>query len=122
MGIRRNDISSEQRAQIAITMLGSVRPHRTASQLAGNYAGSRQAIYNIATKGQEVLRQGLQPGPHGPHWAEKTIRVDDNRLRRGSVVLTEAGVSQPEVRQCLAELLDTKPSLILLGLNPKVSI
>lgn len=92
-------------------MLGSARPHGTANQLAGNYAVSRQTIYNIATKGQEVLREGLQPGRHGPHWDEKTIRVDVNRLKRGSVVLTEVGVSQRDVRLCLAELLDTKPSV-----------
>jgi hypothetical protein len=79
--------------------------------LAGSYAVSRQTVYNIAAKGQEVLRQGLQPGPHGPNWAEKKIRVDVNRLKRGSVVLTEVGVSQRDVRLCLAELLDTKPSL-----------
>lgn len=92
-------------------MLGSARPHGTASELAGSYAVSRQTVYNIATKGQEVLRQGLQPGPRGPNWAEKKITVDVNRLKRGSVVLTEVGVSQRDVRLCLAELLDTKPSL-----------
>jgi hypothetical protein len=92
-------------------MLASARVHGTASQLADSYAVSRQTVYNIATKGQEVLRQGLQPGPHGPHWDKKTIRVDVNRLKRGSVVLTEVGVSQRDVGVCLAELLDTEPSL-----------
>ncbi|HXV43387.1 MAG TPA: hypothetical protein VEC96_10010 [Anaerolineae bacterium] len=111
MGTRRDDITSDQRAQIAITMLGSARSHGTASQLAGSYAVSRQTVYNIAAKGHEVLRQGLQPGPHGPHWEEKKITVDVNRLRRGSVVLTEVGVSQRDVGVCLAELLDTQPSL-----------
>jgi hypothetical protein len=111
VGTRRDDITSDQRAQIAITMLASARSHGTASQLADSYAVSRQTVYNIAAKGHEVLRQGLQPGPHGPHWDEKKIRVDVNRLRRGSVVLTEVGVSQRDVGVCLAELLDTKPSL-----------
>ena len=85
MGTRRDDITSDQRAQIAIAMLASDRLHGTASQLAGNYAVSRQSVYNIAAKGQEVLRQGLQPGPHGPHWAEKTITVNANRLRNQRV-------------------------------------
>lgn len=111
MGTRRDDITSEQRAQIAITMLASDRLHGTASQLAGSYAVSRQTIYNIAAKGQEVLRQGMQPGAHGPHEAEKTIKVTANRLRRGSVVLTEVGVSQRDVAVCLGELLDTTPSV-----------
>jgi hypothetical protein len=96
--------------QIAITMLAA-RSHGTASQLAASYGVSRQTIYNIAAKGQEVLRQGLQPGPHGPDWAEKILKVDANRLKRGSVVLTQVGVSQREVVVCLAELLDTSPSL-----------
>lgn len=111
MGTRRDDITSEQRAQIAITMLAPARSQGTASQLADSYAVSRQTIYNIAAKGQEVLRQGLQPGPHGPPWGEKTLKVDANRLKRGSVVLTEVGVSQRDVAVCLGELLDTTPSL-----------
>ena len=111
MGTRRDDITSDQRAQIAITMLAPGRLHGTASQVAASYAVSRQTVYDIAAKGQEVLRQGLQPGPHGPHWDEKTIKVDINRLRRGSVVLTEVGVSQRDVEVCLGELLDTSPSL-----------
>jgi hypothetical protein len=72
---------------------------------------SRQTIYKIAAQGEAVLRQGLQPGRHGPHWSEKTIRVDVNRLKRGSVVLTEVGVSQRDVGVCLAELVDTQPSV-----------
>jgi hypothetical protein len=79
--------------------------------LADSYAVSRQTIYNIAAKGQEVLRQGLQPGPHGPHWGQKALKVDANRLKRGGVVLSEVGVSQRDVAVCLAELLDTNPSL-----------
>lgn len=111
MGTRRDDITSEQRAQIALTMLAPGRSSGTAKELSQSYAVSRQTVYKIASKGEAVLRQGLQPGPHGPHWVEKRIRVDVNRLRRGSVVLTEVGVSQRDVGVCLAELLDTKPSL-----------
>lgn len=110
MGTRRDDITREQRAQIAITMLAPARSHGTASQLAESYKVSRQTVYEIAVKGQQVLEQGLKPGPHGPYRVEKTIRVDANRLRRGSVVLTEAGVSQRKVAMCLGELLDTTPS------------
>jgi hypothetical protein len=39
------------------------------------------------------------------------LKVDVNRLKRGSVVLTEVGVSQRDVEMCLAELLDTTLSL-----------
>ncbi|MFN8459904.1 MAG: hypothetical protein U0401_35530 [Anaerolineae bacterium] len=111
MGIRRDDITSEQRVQIALTVLAAGRSYGRVKQLTQSYGVSRQTIYKIAAKGEAVLRQGLQPGPHGPHRDRKTIRVDVNRLKRGSVVLTEVGVSQRDVGVCLAELLDTKPSL-----------
>lgn len=111
MGIRRDDITSEQRAQIAITVLAAGRSYGTVKEMTQSYRVSRQTIYKIAAKGEAVLRQGLQPGRHGPHWDRKTLRVDVNRLKRGSVVLTEVGVSQRDVGLCLAELLDTKPSL-----------
>lgn len=80
------------------------------SELAQTYAVSRKTIYDIAAKGEQVLLAGLQPGPHRRHLSEKVIRVDRNRLARGSVVLTEVGVSQRDVRLCLSELLDTEPS------------
>jgi hypothetical protein len=83
VGTRRDDITSDQRAQIAITMLVPGRLLGTMSQLAGSYGVSRQTVYTLAAKGQEVLRQGLQPGPHGPQWGDKMIRVNANRLRRG---------------------------------------
>jgi hypothetical protein len=111
VGTRRDDITGEQRAQIAITMLASGRLRGAVKQLTQSYGVSRQTLYEIEAKGQQVLQQGLQPGPHGPHWAEKTIPVDPNRLKRGSVVLTEVGVSQRDVAVCLGELLDTAPSV-----------
>lgn len=110
MGTRRNDISSEQRAQISIEVLASNRTWGTVTELAQRYKVSRKTIYEIASKGQQVLEAGLEPGPHGPQPSEKIITVDRNRLVRGSVVLTEVGVSQRDVSFCLGELLDTDPS------------
>jgi predicted DNA-binding protein YlxM (UPF0122 family) len=110
MGARRDDISSEQRAQISIEVLASNRAWGKIVELAQTYQVSRKTIYDIANKGQQVLGAGLTPGPHGPHPPEKIIKVDRNRLVRGSVVLTEVGVSQREVVVCLGELLDTTPS------------
>jgi hypothetical protein len=78
--------------------------------LAQTYEVSRKTIYDIARKGKQVLVAGLEPGPHGPHQAEKHLKVDCNRLVRGSVVLTEVGVSHRDVSFCLGELLDTAPS------------
>jgi len=111
VGIRRNDITSEQRAQIALAMLTKGRSSETVKALRDSYRVSRQTLYELAAKGRQVLAQGLQPGGYGPQSVEKTVRVEANRLRRGSVVLTAAGVSQRDVSACLAELLDTKPSV-----------
>lgn len=97
--------------QIAIEVLATNRGHGKVRELAQSYEVSRQTVYDIAAKGAQVLRQGLQPGPHGPQLGGNKIEVDRNRLARGSVVLSEVGVSQRDVRVCLAELLDSVPSL-----------
>lgn len=96
--------------QIAIEVLSAHRAHGTVTQLAQSYAVSRQTVYEIATRGQQVLLNGLQPGPHGPPLGRPTIQVDRNRLVRGSVVLSEVGVSQRDILVCLDELLDSQPS------------
>jgi hypothetical protein len=92
-------------------MLTKGRSSETVKTLGKSYRVSRQTLYEMAAKGRQVLAQGLQPGRPGPQPAEKTIKVEANRLRRGSVVLTAAGVSQRDVSACLAELLDTTPSV-----------
>jgi hypothetical protein len=80
------------------------------SQLAEEYDISRQTVYKIAAVGERMLMTGLEPGPHGPTPTEKMVWVDRNRLVRGTVVLTEVGVSQRDVVLCLGELLDTELS------------
>jgi hypothetical protein len=95
---------------MAIEVLGEGRKWGKVGELAQTYAVSRKTIYDIAAKAKQVLLAGLQPGPHGPPLQEKQIRVDRNRLVRGSVVLTEVGVSQRDVSLCLSELLDTELS------------
>jgi hypothetical protein len=103
-------MTSTQRAQIAMAVLAPNRPHGTVTHLAQTFAVSRQTIYAIAAAGEQVLLAGLQPGPHGPSLSQRTIRVDRNRLMRGSVVLAEVGVSQRDISLCLGELLDSAPS------------
>ena len=110
MGARRDDITSEQRVQMTIEVLSKGREWGKVRELAQTYGVSRKTIYDIAAKGKQILLAGMQPGPHGPPLREKLVRVDRNRLVRGSVVLTEVGVSQRDVTLCLSELLDTKRS------------
>ena len=110
MGARRDDIISSQRAQIAIEVLSPHRPWGRVSRLAEEFDISRKTAYDIAAAGERALMTGLEPGPHGPVPVEKTVRVDRNRLVRGTVMLTGAGVSQRNVSLCLEELLDTRLS------------
>jgi len=110
VGTRRDDIPACQRLPIVLAALSPDRPWGRMAQLAREHGVSRQTIYQIAAAGREVLMQGLAPGRHGPPPPPTTVRVDRNRLARGSVVLTGAGVSQRDILTCLAELLDTSVS------------
>jgi transposase-like protein len=110
VGARRDDITSSQRARIAMEVLYPHRERGTVSRLAREYELSRKTIYDIRDAAERLLVSGLEPGPHGPYPAERTIRVDRNRLARGTVVLTEEGVSQRGISGYLEELLDTRLS------------
>jgi hypothetical protein len=70
----------------------------------------RASAYDDGAKGKQVLLEGLKPAPPTPELAQRTVIVNRERLRRGSVVLTEVGVSQQDISFCLGELLDTAPS------------
>jgi hypothetical protein len=110
VGARRDDITSQQRAQIAIEVLSPHRPWGDVKRLAEEYKVERKTLYDIATAGKRALEKALAPGPHGPQVREKTILVNRNRLVRSSMVLTEVGVSQRDVVHCVQELLDSQVS------------
>lgn len=110
MGSRRDDIPASQRVPMVLAALSPDRPWGRVTQLAREHGVSRQTIYQMAAAGRAVLTQALAPGRHGPHPPETTVDVDRNRLVRGSIVLTEAGVSQRDISFCLEELLDTPVS------------
>ena len=110
MGTRRDDITGSERARIAIEVLHPDREWGKVTRLAREYQITRKTIYDISAAAERLLAKGLEPGPHGPCPAEQTIRVDRNRLARGTLVLTEKGVSQRGISMCLEELLDTRIS------------
>jgi hypothetical protein len=107
VGARRDDITGQERAQIATAVLSPDRVYGTVSCLAAQYAISRQTVYALAAQAKQLLLAGLTPGGHGPVLTERAVPVDRNRLARGVVVLTEVGVSQRDISHCLEELLDT---------------
>ena len=92
VGARRDDITSSERAQIAVEVLYPQRRWGSVTKLAEKYKISRQTVYDIADGGEQVLATGMKPGRHGPQPKEKAVRVDRNRLVRGVVVLARAGV------------------------------
>ena len=110
MGTRRDNITGKARAEIAMEVMPSSRPHGTVTRLAREYAVSRQTIYRISHVGREVLLHNMAPGAHGPQAAEKVVLVNRDRLARSAVVLTWAGVSQRDIGQCCDALLDTSVS------------
>ncbi len=84
MGARRDDMPVQQRMQLALAVLTPQRPHGTITRLAHAVGVSRQTIYTLAARAEQVLRRGLAPGSHGPALATHTIQVDPNRLRRAT--------------------------------------
>ena len=63
VGARRDDITSSQRAHIAIEVLFPHRLWGTVSRLAERYEISRQTVYEIAATGERVLVTGMKPMP-----------------------------------------------------------
>lgn len=111
MAPRRDDITGAERAHIARECWAAQEKRDgTVQRLADRYGITRQSVNNIERKAREWLPIVLEPGPHGRHPTEKIVQVDRNRLVRGTVVLTENGVSQRGVSACLEELVDTRRS------------
>ena len=110
MGARRDNITGKERAQIAMEVMPSHRQRGVVSQLAREFAVSRQTIYTIAAVGKAILSRAMEPGAHGAKVSQKMMRVDREHVERSTVVLTRFGVSQRDIPICLEELLDTRLS------------
>ncbi len=110
MGARKDNITGKERAQIAMEVMPSSRPHGTVTRLAREHAVSRQTIYALSAMGRDILERQMEPKPHGPQVQQKVVEVNRERLARSAVVLTGAGVSQRDISQCCEALLDTTVS------------
>lgn len=111
MATRRDDIVVDDRVQIAIEMMSPNRPWGRVTELAEAYQLSRQTLYDIGAKGKTGLWQTLAPEPHGPTAQEQSVMVTKERLQRSVLTLSEAGVSQRNLKTCVSEMLDTPISL-----------
>jgi len=110
VGTRRDNITGKERAEIAMEVMPTSRPHGTVTRLAREHAVSRQTIYTISEVGRDLLLQNMAPGQHGPQPEKKVVEVNRDRLARSAVVLTWAGVSQRDIGKCCDALLDTSVS------------
>ena len=111
MGIRRDDITVEQRIQIALEVLSPDRRYGKIRQLAEEYNLSRESIYTIGGQAVQVLQSGMKCKQHGPQAKVKTIEIDRSHLIRSIGQLALSGVSQRDTVRCLEEVLDSKVSL-----------
>lgn len=111
MAARRNDLTGADRAEI-VKEYWAVQGKRdgTVQRLAEKYHISRQTVTNLGRQACEVLPLILEPGRHGPTSETHTVEVTRERLTRGCIVLTEAGVSQRDIAFCLQALLDSQIS------------
>src|SRR5438034_1049418 len=106
MGARRDDMTSQQRTQLALQVLSPQRPHGRLAQLARSHDLTRQTLYRLAASAKELLVAGLTPQLHGPQPHTQTIRVDRDRLQRSTLVLSSAGLSHRDLAASLEDLFD----------------
>lgn len=119
MGARRDDMTSQQRMQLALQVLSPQRPHGLVAQLARTHNLARQTLYRLAASATQLLQAGLTPQPHGAAPQPQTIRLDRDRLQRSTLVLTRAGVSQRDLAASLEDLFDCplSPSWVQMTLS-----
>ena len=112
MGNRNDHITGADRAQIA-QACWAAGPKRdgTRQRLAEAYQMSRQSVYNITRKAEEVLPAALAPGRHGPAPWSQTVAVTRDHLVRSVLVLFQHGVSERDMPVCLEQMLRSRPAL-----------
>lgn len=112
MGNRKDHITGAERAQIA-QACWAAGPKRdgTRQRLAQEYQMSRQSVYNIMRKAEEVLPAALEPGRHGPAPWSSTVEVTRDHLVRSVLVLFQHGVSERDMPECLDQMLRSRPAL-----------
>jgi hypothetical protein len=112
VGNRKDHITGAERAQIA-QACWAAGPKRdgTRQRLAQEYQMSRQSVYNITRKAEEVLPGALEPGRHGPAPWSQTVDVTRDHLIRSVLALYRSAVSERDMPDCLAQILFVQPSL-----------
>jgi hypothetical protein len=112
MGFVHQHISVEERLQIGLIAAVGRGSYGVVTELARLLGTSRKFIYTLASKVMLAAEGALGEGRPGPKRPERTIEVDRVRLDRAIVTLAMAGrVSERAIGECLAEIIETRPSL-----------
>ena len=112
MGSRKDHITGQDRAQIARSCWANGKKRDgTHQRLAQEYQMTRQSVYNIRRKAEEVLPAALEPGRHGPAPWSQMVTVTRHHLVRSVLVLFQHGVSERDLPECLAQMLRSRPAL-----------
>lgn len=112
MGNRKDHITGRERAQIArVCWVAGTKRDGSRQRLAQEYQMTRQSVYNIARKAEEVLPAALEPGRHGPAPWPQTVTVTRDHLVRSVLVLFQHGVSERDMPECLEQMLWSHPAL-----------
>lgn len=112
MPFQREDITLGERVKIVATLIDKRGEYGVVSRLAQDYRLSRQSLYTLLGRGQEVLIQSLGARPPGRLPPTGTLIVNKNGLDRAIVTLTVAGHASLEgVQTCLEEVFDVHRSI-----------
>lgn len=112
MSSRRDDITGEARAQIALRCLAAGnRRDGTRQALVAEYGLTRQSIHRITVQARAALAGALAPKGHGPVAKERQVRVTRGHVMRTIAVLRDCAVAERKIGECLVQILGYKASL-----------
>lgn len=112
MSCRRDNITGEERAQIALQCLASQgRRDGKRQELAAKYNLSRQSIHRMEQQARAALAEILKPKAHGPVAKVREVMVTPEHVQRSVLVLAGSAVSERGIQACLEQILGCKPSL-----------
>lgn len=112
MSCRRDDITGEVRAQIALQCLASQgRRDGIRQELAAKHKLSRQSISRIERQARTALAEILEPKAHGPVGKVRRVIVTPDHVERSVLALAGSAVPERGIQACLEQILGCRPSL-----------
>ncbi len=112
MGFVYQHISAEERLQIGLIAAVGRGNYGLVTGLARRLGTSRKFIYTLSNKVMSAAEGALKEINPGPKRPERKIGMDRIQLDRAIVTLAMVGkVSERAIGECLAEIIELRPSL-----------